>query len=744
MKDTRYFLCRLLACCAAMALIQPPAGVAADAAKPLVDRYGQSTRAQWPGKVTDDKELKADAARQVEAPDNGPALDPYGGLAGSGEKYGLARTGFFHVGKAGDRQVLVTPDGNIFFHLAVCGISLTDDYTLVRGREQTYEWLPETNGDFASAWRPGTPGVVSFYVANQIRKYGKPFSLEEWSGRVVDRLRAWGFNSAGAFSEFTGTMRERNFPYVSWLPSGEEYGAKTLPDKLGAAKVIDPYWPGTEEALDKAFSKRIAASANDPLIIGYFNSNEQHLELISQVVPRYKASEVAAKRKLVDDLRRKYGSVEAFNAAWQPERPFATFDEAGEAPLRVTTEAAAADMNAFFRDYLETYFSMVERTFRKYDRNHLLIGSRLTPATANNRDIVEISGAHTDVVSVNYYTYAIDRAFLERVHRWSGGKPVILSEWYFSATNTGLGSGKEVKNQEERGLAYRHYVEQTASLPFVVGSEWFIYTDQALTGRFFEGFHGEGNNTGLVSVTDRPYEELVAATHETGEGIYDVMMGKKKAFVFNDPRFLGGDGAQKVVSVPKALPEMKFDGSTTGWPGRPAEPLDGSRILHGNPNPALRGDFRLCWDRENLYFLIQVKDPTPAMNDKPAAALWMGDAVELFLGAKNVDQGGARLYSDVQVLFGAGREPRVYIENRPEDAALCRVLARRDVAGDGYVLEAAIPWKVLKAEPSAGTSLLFDVAVDNSDDGQVRKQQIMWNGGPIDRGSWGLARLVEN
>jgi len=715
----------------------------------LVDRYGQNARVALANRVMSDEELKADAAKQRAAlqPLDSPATDSYGGLAGSREKFGLRKTGFFRVDTVGNRSVLVTPEGNIFFHLGVCGIAMTDDYTLVTGRERDYEWLPPKQGEFATAWRPKTPGVVSFYIANWIKKFGKPFDPEEWSGQVVDRLRAWGFNSAGAFSDYTQAMRERHFPYVSWLPMGQEFGTKMLPDRIGASEVIDPFVSGAEEALGKAFAKRIAPSADDPLLIGYFNGNEQHLELLPKLIPTYRASQVAAKQAFIRFLESKYHTIEAFNQAWQLPKPASSFEEAGEERLAISTESASADAEAFFRIYLETYFSLIERVFRKYDPHHLLIGNRLTPGTASNRDVVEISGRHLDVLSVNYYTYQIDSAFLGQAHEWSGGRPIILSEWYFSATDSGLGAGKEVRSQEERAVAYRHYVEQSAAIPYVVGSEWFIFNDQALTGRFFEGLHGEGNNTGLVNVADRPYERLVAATRETGRRIYDILLGRQAPFAFHDPRFSGGQGGQKTVAVPRALPGMKLDGSTTGWPGRPAEPIEPSRVVLGNPNPTLRGDFRLCWDDRHLYFLVQVKDPTPHRNSQPSDSLWNADAVELFLGTRDPVRKDSMLFGDTQIVIGAGDSPRVFIDGRAEDAARCRAVLIPDVSRDGYTLEAAIPWAILKFAPQPGATLLFDVAIDNSDDGKTRRQQLMWNGtarNSGDRGAWGHARLVEN
>lgn len=735
------------------------AGAAADGSAPapapkfIADRFGQSARKDFPGKVKSEEELKADGSRQLAEiaafkPDG--KLDSFGGLAGTGEKYKLEKTGFFHLAKVGDRQILVSPEGNLFFQMGVCGIARTDDDTVVKGRENVFEWLPPATGEYLAAWRENKPdwGVASFYVANLIRKFGK-YSFEEWTGQVVQRLRSWGFNSAGAFSSYTETMRRMNFPYVNFLPLGKGDGVQVLPDKIGAAEVLDPFVPGTEEALEKKFARSVAPKANDALLIGYFLGNEQHFEILPKLIPTYKASKVAAKGRLVQMLQEKYGDIGKFNDAWNPAVPFADFEALKEAPLFIRTDAGNADMQAFYQLYLEAYYSMVRRVFKKYDPNHLLIGSRWTPGTANNRDAVQIGGKYLDVVSINYYGYVIEEAFLKKVHEWSGGRPILFSEWYYATTTHGLGAMVEVRDEKERGMAFRNYVEQAAALPFVVGTQWFIYSDQALTGRFFEGFHGEGNNTGLVDVTDRPYPELIDAVKLTHGRVYDVMMGREKAFAFDDPRFDGRSkrNSSKTVQIPKALPGMKLDGTTSNWPGRPAEPIESGRLVLGPPNPDLRADFRTCWDETNLYMNIQVKDKTPLKNNKKPGSYWSADAVELFVGAGELDKGGNMIFSDRQILIGASETPSVHIVDHAEDGAKCQVLAVKEVSGDGYVIQVAIPWKVLGVEPKSGTEMKFDVMIDNSDDGDFRKQQLAWNGSAqnsSDRGSWGRARISDN
>jgi hypothetical protein len=721
----------------------------------LVDRFGQSAKVDFPGKVTTEAELKEDGSKQLQeaaAYKQSEDRDIYGGLAGSGKALGLKKTGFFHIEETNGRWVLVDPEGNLFFQLGVCGIATTDDFTTVKGRENIFEWLPKADDpQFKTAWREERPknGIFSFYIANLIRKFGKPFSLEEWTGQVVTRLRSWGFNSAGAFSKNTDTMKEMKFPNVNFLPIGDRSGLKMLPDKIGAARILDPFAPDAEEIMDKNFASTVAPRKDDPLLIGYFLGNEQHFENLPKLLPSYKASKVPSKARLVKMLEEKYQDIAKFNEAWKPAKPFADFAALGEEPLFIRSEQAAEDMKEFCRLWMESYYSLVERVFRKHDPNHLLIGSRWTPGTSTYRDLVEVAGKHLDVLSINYYSDSIQKEFLTRVHEWGSKKPIILSEWYYSTTSHGLGAGRQTDNEEARGKAYRNYVEQAAALPFVVGSQWFIYTDQALTGRFFEGFNGEGNNTGLVDVTDRPYAELVAAAKETHGRIYDVMLGKAVPFVFDHPRFNGKqeNAGAKTVHVPKALAGMTLDGTTTNWPGRPAEPIESTRVVNGLLDERIRGDFRLCWDEKQLYFHIQVKDPTPQRNVHKGDRLWAADAVELFIGSRNIEETGPLSFSDRQILLGAAGEGELHVLDHPEENAQCKIVVVPDVAGDGYTVQAAIPWSVLRVKPEPGLELLFDVAIDNSNDGEKRTQQLVWSGtkqNSKDRGAWGRARLSEN
>lgn len=505
-------------------------------ASKLIDPFGQSIKDTFPNKLKSLEDLKADVAADKAYYDSiqTPKLDRFGGLPGSGEALGLKKTGFFHVEQKQDKSWLVDPDGNAFFHLGVCGFAPSDDYTYVTGREGIYEWLPKAEGGFASAFRPGDGNACfSFYLANVIRKFGAPYAYEAHASRMIERMRKWGFNSIGAFSPTPEMAHVKaDFPYVTSLPINAWEGVARIP---GVHEVWDPYDATNAQKIAENLARELPSRANDPLLIGYFIVNEPRYDELARIVPSLTGQQ-ACKRRLVAVLKDKYHSIDVFNTAWQLKA--ASFDELIDVGLAVTTDAAKADMKAYVNAFMETYFAQIEKLFRQHDKNHMLIGSRLQPVTINDEQLCRIMGRHLDVVSYNYYTFGVDTAALKRFHEWTGSKPMMLSEFFWaSPKDSGLVGGREVSSQQERGLAYRNYVEQSASLGFIIGIEWFTLIDQATTGRWFSKYNGESYNTGLVSVADRPWKGMLAEMMKTNHSIYDLLLGKRPPFAWDDPRF---------------------------------------------------------------------------------------------------------------------------------------------------------------------------------------------------------------
>jgi len=715
----------------------------------LVDRFGQTTQRDFPGKIKDEAELTADARGEAAyyASLTPPARNRFGGLPGSGAKLGLKRTGFFHVEqkKPCGREVwvMVDPDGDAFFHLGVCTFGPGEDYTSVEKREDVFEWLPPHADAFAAAWHPDAwwnPRAVSFYKANVVRKYGA-YDDDAHIARLVDRVRRIGFNSVGAFSGVSPVFAQKGIPRVGSLPLTSWQFGPALP---GVRGVFDPFEPKNLAKLDELFAKSVADKAEDPLIIGYFLENEQAFEDLPRAVPAL-PGEHACKRALVARLQAKYKTVAAFNAAWGLDA--ASFDALADRGLPLTTPAAFADMQDFTEHFLDVYYGRVTAAFRKVDRNHMLIGNRWQPGTANSETLCRVAGKYMDVISINYYTCGIDAAFIRRLYEWSGRKPQIWSEFYFTASqeSNAASGNNDMATQRERGLAYRHYVEGAAALGFVVGVEWFTLIDQAVSGRFFEGLNGERANTGLFNVADRPYKALFAEMAEAHASVYDVWLNGKAPYVLDTPRFNGQSGrAARTVVAGRPTAPMVIDGQLAGWPGRPPERIGADRLAAGRESGGVDVAFKLCWDEKALYLLANVTDPTPMANVHKGGDLWNADVLELFLGAERIGQGGPLLFTDRQILLGAGGNNQTYVVNAAKQPEIETSVTPR-VDGKGYTLEAAIPWGALGVAPKEEMTLLFDLAVGNSADGKQRSSQLVWNGGTrnsSDRGAWGRLSLV--
>jgi hypothetical protein len=107
------------------------------------------------------------------------------------------------------------------------------------------------------------------------------------------------------------------------------------------------------------------------------------------------------------------------------------------------------------------------------------------------------------------------------------GKPILIGEFHFGTPGRGLAASLvQVRDQKERGVAYRFYVEQAFAMPELIGTHWFQWMDQMSTGRF----DGENYNLGIVDVTDRPYPDMVEALKETHSRLYQLHTGELEPF----------------------------------------------------------------------------------------------------------------------------------------------------------------------------------------------------------------------
>jgi hypothetical protein len=269
---------------------------------------------------------------------------------------------------------------------------------------------------------------------------------------------------------------------------------------------------GLPDVYSDAFVRRVEAEAaqqlgprkTDPWMIGYFIGNE----------PPWPARE----SQLVD--------LVLAGPASSIQQRFKSELAKGDTPA-----ARKSLVHAAFTRYLQIVNAAVKRA----DPNHLNLGIRFggTPP-----DEVIALARGFDVYSMNKYRWAPPKDFIDRVYAIQK-LPILIGEFHFGVPDRGLAPGLvQAMNQTERGVAYSYYVEHAAEHPAIIGTHWYQWIDQPVTGRR----DGENYNIGWIDVTDRPYPELVAAakaTHAKLEAIHSGKLGattrKPKASEFGTP-----------------------------------------------------------------------------------------------------------------------------------------------------------------------------------------------------------------
>ncbi len=171
-----------------------------------------------------------------------------------------------------------------------------------------------------------------------------------------------------------------------------------------------------------------------------------------------------------------------------------------------------------FRIFLQT----VNQKIKKYDPNHLNLGMRF--GHVPGKEILDICKGVFDVFSFNCYDLYPKKEMMDQITDGTG-LPMIIGEYHFGTVDRGMAQSLwQVNSQKERGVAYSFYTEQAYSHPGLIGTAYFQWCDQDLTGRR----DGENYNCGLIDVTDRPYPLQVGAMMETAKRLFDIHNGKLK------------------------------------------------------------------------------------------------------------------------------------------------------------------------------------------------------------------------
>jgi hypothetical protein len=106
--------------------------------------------------------------------------------------------------------------------------------------------------------------------------------------------------------------------------------------------------------------------------------------------------------------------------------------------------------------------------------------------------------------------------------------PVLVGEFHFRALDRGLlATGlRAVTDQQQRGVAFKYYVETRAANKYCVGTHYFQLNDQPVLGRYY----GENFQIGAVDVCCKPYNEFTEGIKSASFDLYKVMAGEKSAY----------------------------------------------------------------------------------------------------------------------------------------------------------------------------------------------------------------------
>lgn len=484
---------------------------------PFIDTFGQYVHKDWPGKTHSVEDLakrrEAETADLAKRP--GPeGWDQYGGWKAGPQ---LETTGHFRVEKYRGKWWLVDPEGRLFWSHGIDCVTDWGGVTPITDRKDWFRDLPDAKSPLAQFYGKGNWAPHGYYqgksyetfgftAANLFRKYGP-----DWKRQFAEvshhRLRSWGMNTVGNWSS-EGIYLLRRTPYVATI----HFGGKLLEGSEGYwGKFRDVFDPSFKRELQDRLAKEKGKSADDPWCLGYFVDNELSWgdEVSLAAAALTSPPEQAAKQVLVQDLKAKYETVEKLNQAWATQ--YTSWEALLQSRTAPDRSKAYEDLASFYTKTAEQYFRACREAVKEVAPNNLYLGCRF--AWVNDRAALA-AAKYCDVISYNLYWREVAGFRLPA----NLDKPVIIGEFHFGALDRGmLHTGlQKVENQAERAKAYETYVLGALRNPFIVGTHWFQYGDQATTGR------GDGENyqIGFLDVVDTPYIETVEACREVGYDMY--------------------------------------------------------------------------------------------------------------------------------------------------------------------------------------------------------------------------------
>ena len=389
-----------------------------------------------------------------------PRTDVYGGRLDRRQQ----ATGFFRAAKVGPRWHLIDPAGNPYLQAGICSLA---------------------------------PGKSAANRKNLQERFGTP---EKWAAETSDLLRANGFTGCGGWSdvELLRTAPRRLVYCTTSNFMGDFGRAQHLTHQqaghLGYANDCIPVFHPAFPASCEETARKLAASKDDPFLLGHFSDNE-----------------LPAPLDLLDKALRLDADDPGRNAAeqWRSERKAADIND--------------ADRDAFRGFVYDRYFALTTAAIRKHDPNHLCLGPRMHGPFLKSAAVMRAAGKHVDTLALNIYNYWTPPA--ELMSMWTGesGKPFLVTEWYTKGEDSGYpntsGAGWNVPTQRDRGWFYQNFTLALLESKNCVGWHWFKYLDNDPEDLTTDPSNRDSNK-GLVNLRYEPYADLLAVMKSLNANLY--------------------------------------------------------------------------------------------------------------------------------------------------------------------------------------------------------------------------------
>lgn len=558
------------------------------------------------------------------------------------------------------------------------------------------------------------------YISRDITNLpAEPADLDSWAQKTIVRLRQFGFKSIGAWSH--PVFHKYDVPIARDL----NVSAWIHPPRL---RFYDPQWAQTAEY---AIQTQVVPLKDNVNLVGYYIDNELDWS-DSAVGPAHYFNNLPAddpnRAKVLDVILSLWPTIQDFNRDWQVDLKswdeLANWPELPHQPQRSYSRLASAWLYRLAEDYFRLTCGLI----RKYDPNHLILGVRFRGYAPI--EVVRASRDYTDAQSINYYVSdaRLDLEMFHMMHQESG-QPVIITEYSFhsldnrSGNRNTVGFAAQVLDQQARADGYRLFTTRAARVPFIVGVDWFQWSDEPPSGRASDG---EDVNFGIVDVDDNPYELLADAVQQTAPILNQVHATSVTDTQTDVWRQSFAD--KPTMNVPYLSTPIRLNGELSDWSTqarlagvRYAQTVGLERSKLPLPN------VYLGWTEQGLYLGIEVFDSD--VHSTPATGWWWTrDYVEFWIHTRP-DQASSEGYDAYshQFFFVPNAWPGedgvagvVGQWHRPGDALKDHLIPHPDIRQaarilpDRYVVEMFIPAKALNGfDPARQPTLAFNLHVRN-------------------------------